>query len=80
MTKKQFAEICRKAGVEFEITENTLRVDPPSGFVLKDSGLHYRDIYLNGWHMRDAYADMARDLEGGIEKCEVKDCDFCWSE
>lgn len=79
MIKKQFDKVCREAGVSWHYDGqlDTIEVVVPSGFVMSDTGLHYRQLYLYGWTRTEAYADLAADLRGGIERCQTADCDIC---
>ncbi|MDH3350239.1 MAG: hypothetical protein OEM51_01725 [Gammaproteobacteria bacterium] len=79
MTKKQFDAICaeKKVSWRYEDETDTIEVDAPPGYVMTDSGLHYRSLYLRGWKRAEAYADLADDLRAGIEPCTLEDCDLC---
>jgi len=79
MTKKRFSDICAAAGVRWSHNPDldTIDVDPPSGYVIADTGLHYLSHFMRGWTRAEAYQHIAADLAGGIEKCEQAECDYC---
>ena len=80
MRRKAFAALCEQKGFTFKFMPwdpDTLHVDPPSGHVFADTGLHYISHWMKGWKREDAYAHVADDMAGGTEPCTTDDCDYC---
>lgn len=79
MTRRQFVKLCETSNVRFEedFEYGVLNIDPPVGYVLKGSGLHYLSVHDRGWSRSDLYDHIATDLADGLELCDIHDCDYC---
>ncbi len=77
MTRKAFAALLAKHNVTWRIEDGAIEVDAPDGFVFKDTGLHWLQHWMEGWIRADSYAHIASDLAGGVERCQITDCDIC---
>ena len=75
--KRELINLCKATGVMLLDSGDCVRVDAPVGFVLMGNGLHYADVYTDGWKRNDVYEDLSNDIGEGVEKCEDKDCDSC---
>lgn len=80
--RRQLVKRCVELGCMLLDDGDCLRIDPPAGKVICDTGGHSRDLYYGGgrWPKPDAYAELLSDLAGGLDDCDDPDCDSCVHE
>ena len=78
MSKRELIKLCRGLGVLFTTDDNRYSIEAPPGYILSGPRTHEAVIFWTAsWRMPDLYAELAEDLEMGIELCTDPECDWC---
>jgi len=50
----------------------------PHKFIWKNAGMHEVSVwYERGWKKNEVYAELLRDVQGGVEPCPDQECEWC---
>lgn len=83
MTKAKFMAEAAKQGfkvIDDWILDGRIIIEAPDGYVFAGYDFHWREIADSppgAWLKSDAYADLFQDMEHGIEKCHIPNCEYC---
>lgn len=77
VTKQQLRKRVAELGCTCLDCGDCLRLNAPAGNILAGVFVHSVDCYLDGETRPAAYASLLDDLEMGIERCDIEDCEIC---